>query len=392
MLGVVPDDFVQSNAGGRMTACDCPLSGYCERHKVNKTPHLLKLCRTDERYYRAWEEGRGIGQRASKAERDFQESRRQPPPPVCVHRGEVIGKASCGCAGSPEVYACSVHTYAMERKLKPGRVKVATEAEKKYVDVGYCSGCEQFEAAKPAAIYPAIETRNLIYHVYPAPGWLDAVHEIAQHLEAFNGRVLVALALDAGMGLLAARDEIRTLLQPDGILITPNDPNLREAATFRRLLESILSDSPTDATFYAHTKGITTADGACGAMKWRRVMTDNLLGRWGDAMGHLRRYPFVGTHKMIWPVGQASPFPTRLTPAHSWMHAGTFWWFRNDAVAAKYRPELIVPDRYGVEAFPAQMFPHHQAYSMFQPWEESEAAWPQRNPYDPAMYEADFSR
>jgi hypothetical protein len=280
----------------------------------------------------------------------------------------------------------------MERKLKPGRVKVATEGEKKYVDVGYCSGCEQFEAAKPAAIYPAIETRNLIYHVYPAPGWLDAVHEIAQHLEAFNGRVLVALALDAGMGLLAARDEIRTLLQPDEILITTNDPNLREAATFRRLLESILSDSPTEATFYAHTKAITTADSTTGAMKWRRVMTDNLLGRWGDAMGHLRRHPFVGTHKMIWPVGQASPFPTRLTPAYSWMHAGTFWWFRHDQVAAKYRPELIVPDRYGVEAFPAQMFPHHQAYSMFQPWEESEAAWPQRNPYDPAMYEADFSR
>jgi hypothetical protein len=202
----------------------------------------------------------------------------------------------------------------------------------------------------------------------------------------------VAIAVDAEMDTEAAREQVQAALQPDQVAIVPNDPTLREAATFRSLLESILSGSPTEATFYAHTKAITTADDACGAAKWRRAMTDNLLGRWDDAMGHLQRFAIVGTHKMIWPIGQASPFPTRLTPAYPWMHAGTFWWFRHDQVAAKYRPELIVPDRYGVEAFPAQMFPHHQAYSMFQPWEESEAAWPQRNPYDPAMYEADFSR
>ena len=392
MLGLVPDDPLQGDIGGRMTGCDCPLAGYCERHRVDKTPHLHRLCRTNQRYYAAWEEGRGIGQRMPKAEREFRESRRQPPPPVCVHRGEVVGKASCGCAGSPDVYACSIHTYAMERKLKPGRVKVATEAEKKYVNVGYCSDCEQFEQATAPAIYSAIETRNLIYHVYPAPGWLDAVREIAEHRSIFNGRVIVAVAVDAEMDAEAARDQVQATLQPDQIIIAPNDPMLREAATFRSLLESILSDSPTEATFYSHVKGITTAGSTTGAMKWRRVMTDNLLGRWGDAMGHLQRHPFVGTHKMIWPAGQSSPFPTRLTPAYPWMHAGTFWWFRHDQVASRYRPELIAADRYGVEAFPAQMFPHGMAYSMWQPWGEDESAWPQSNPYDPALYATDFSR
>jgi hypothetical protein len=280
----------------------------------------------------------------------------------------------------------------MERKLKPGRVKVATEAEKKYVDVGYCSDCEQFEQATAPAIYPAIETRNLIYHAYPKEGWLDAMREIAEHRSVFNGQVVVAIAVDAETDAEAARDQVRATLQPDQVIIAPNSPTLREAATFRALLESILSDCPTEATFYSHVKGITTAGSTTGAIKWRRVMTDNLLGRWGDAMGHLQRHPFVGTHKMIWPAGQASPFPTRLTPTHSWMHAGTFWWFRHDQVASRYRPEAIAADRYGVEAFPAQMLPHESAYSMWQPWEESEAAWPQSNPYDPALYATDFSR
>lgn len=375
-----------------MTGCNCPLSGYCERHKVDKTPHLFKLCRTNDRYFDAWEEGRGIGQRMPKAEREFRESRRQPAEPICVHKGEALGKVNCGCSGSSQVYQCSVHTYAMEHKLKPGRVRIIIDGVKQFVDVGYCAGCDDFEAAKPPAIYPAIETRNLIYHAYPKEGWLDAVREIATHREAFNGRVIVAVAVDAGMDAEAARTQVEDMLRPDQVVIMSNDPKLREAATFRTLIESILSDSPTEATFYAHSKGNTTADGACGAAKWRRAMVDNLLGRWGDAMEHLRRYPFVGTHKMIWPADQASPFPTRLAPAFPWMHAGTFWWFRHDQISAKYQPEMITPDRYGVEAFPAQLFPHQAAYSMWQPWEENESAWPQRNPYDPRLYETDFSR
>jgi hypothetical protein len=44
--------------------CDCDIlhGGYCERHGVEKSPHLVRLCRTNERYYLAWEEGRGPGQ------------------------------------------------------------------------------------------------------------------------------------------------------------------------------------------------------------------------------------------------------------------------------------------------------------------------------------------
>jgi hypothetical protein len=372
-----------------MTGCDCPLAGYCERHGVNKTPHLLHLCRTNDRYYDSWEEGRGIGQKAAKAGREFRAIRRQPPP-LCVHRGAEIGKADCGCSGSPKVYECSVHTYAMEHKLKPGKVTFVTKDGKQASDMGYCFACENFEGSQVA--FPAIETRNLIYHIYPHGDWLDAMSEIAQYREAFNGQVVVAIAFDPGMDLMGVQSQVKDILQPGRIIVAENDSRLREAATFKPLIESVLNNSATEATFYAHSKGNTTADGFGGAVKWRRVMVANLLGRLGDAMGHLTRHPFVGTHKLIWPADQAAPFPTQLAPAYSWMHAGTFWWFRHDQVAAKYSPDLIADDRYGAEAFPAQMFPHEMAYSMWQPWAESESAWPQHNPYDQVLYDTDYSQ
>ena len=45
-----------------MTNCECPVAGYCARHSVEKTGHLLHLCRTRQDFFDAWESGRGPGQ------------------------------------------------------------------------------------------------------------------------------------------------------------------------------------------------------------------------------------------------------------------------------------------------------------------------------------------
>lgn len=42
--------------------CICSVSGFCEKHKVNKGKHWLKLCQTEDEYYQAWENGIGPGQ------------------------------------------------------------------------------------------------------------------------------------------------------------------------------------------------------------------------------------------------------------------------------------------------------------------------------------------
>lgn len=146
-----------------MTACSCPLagSGFCERHGVHKSPHLVHLCKTDERYYAAWEEGRGIGQNAKPVDRR-EPIRRSLAKPTCLHRGDVLGKADCGCSGSPVVYHCSIHTYAMEHKLKPGKVTFTADGVKQSVDVEYCFGCEQFELTPPG---------DLVQHLITFDDW-----------------------------------------------------------------------------------------------------------------------------------------------------------------------------------------------------------------------------
>jgi len=42
--------------------CECPIAGFCDRHKVNKGEHWRKLCQTDEKYRQAWDDNTGPGQ------------------------------------------------------------------------------------------------------------------------------------------------------------------------------------------------------------------------------------------------------------------------------------------------------------------------------------------
>jgi hypothetical protein len=50
-----------------MTGCQCHGPGYCERHGVNKTKTWFALCKTSEKYFSAWEQGKGPGQKFGKS-------------------------------------------------------------------------------------------------------------------------------------------------------------------------------------------------------------------------------------------------------------------------------------------------------------------------------------
>lgn len=61
-----------------MTNCECPLAGYCKRHKVSKPSGWHSLCQTRESYYAAWEAGRGPGQAGRNPRQEIRSLKRQP--------------------------------------------------------------------------------------------------------------------------------------------------------------------------------------------------------------------------------------------------------------------------------------------------------------------------
>lgn len=74
--------------------CTCPLAGYCERHKINKGETWHLLCQTNRKYFEAWEQGYGPGQRPPEGDRAIQPNDIHPNAWVVIHArlGEAIGK------------------------------------------------------------------------------------------------------------------------------------------------------------------------------------------------------------------------------------------------------------------------------------------------------------
>lgn len=51
------------------TACECPMAQFCNRHGINKSAHLHKLCQTNEKYFEMWESCKGPGQHGIDCEK-----------------------------------------------------------------------------------------------------------------------------------------------------------------------------------------------------------------------------------------------------------------------------------------------------------------------------------
>jgi hypothetical protein len=62
-------------AANIVAPCECPMAGWCERHKVAKGKTWHGLCRTSESYRKAWDEGRGPGQTPMVEDREERRER-----------------------------------------------------------------------------------------------------------------------------------------------------------------------------------------------------------------------------------------------------------------------------------------------------------------------------
>lgn len=211
-----------------------------------------------------------------------------------------------------------------------------------------------------------ITKRNLLYHVTPFASndiWLRNIRQIVKRIDLFNGRRVIAVATGDG---LASPDEIRTAFGSQDVEIVPhpNSRELRENATFLKLLEQVASTDPGEATFYAHAKGVAKdihcSGDPLGSRYWRNAMYHELLDGWERIAELLEEYPVVGSHRRhhprhptIYPDGQSSS---------DWHFGGTFFWLRNRDVFASDRwREVWQPTGWGAEAWVGRMFSFDQS-------------------------------
>lgn len=243
----------------------------------------------------------------------------------------------------------------------------------------------------PKPPFPPILTRNLIYHVYPRadnPACLANLLQIRKRLHLFNGKKIFALARHQGEIPPAT---IRQLLGPSCTFLEfPNDPRLRDTATFLPLLRTVRSTDPTEATFYAHTKGSSPHIFLCERLAlatqyWRNAMYHNLLDLAAQVRQTLLAHPCVGTwlfdHTRT-PRG-AMTSPTGWTHG-TWHYPGTFFWFRNDCFFANPDWAAVGDDPWANEMHLGGIFHAHHAHALL--WRGPPDRPTTPNLYDPATY------
>lgn len=235
--------------------------------------------------------------------------------------------------------------------------------------------------------------RSLLYHCCPLKSnvlWYRNLQQLLRRAHVFNWRMSMAVARDHNCFPMEVVQRALLELWPDSLhriqlYAVNNDRRLREVKSFRMLLESVESRDPRNAVFYAHTKGNSTYDDVRGATYWRNTMYSKLLDEADTCIEYLRQgYAAVGCNKVIWPKGRRPPYPSMLMHGN-WMFAGTFFWFRSDAVYSSEKWRKIPDDRYGAEAWLSGLLEPQDCKSVFQPWRADQ--YPPPSPYDPRLYE-----
>lgn len=122
--------------------CDCPLSGFCERHQKFKGPTMHRLCQTRDDYRAKWD--RDVGLLPPKPEAPDKPPRKPCPPKdslACIYRGEQIGLVeNCGCShGEVPIFVCH-HPEIPQREVLLRSVGKRPHTEP-YQSYPVCRGC-----------------------------------------------------------------------------------------------------------------------------------------------------------------------------------------------------------------------------------------------------------
>lgn len=197
-----------------------------------------------------------------------------------------------------------------------------------------------------------IEVRNLCYHVYPKGdmAWWN-LEQLLRHIDLFNGKRVACIATGSGLDIGRATD----ILAPyDFTILFRKNCQLYDSVGIMDMLGAVQSVSPNEATFVAHTKGASRANGK----DWAAYMYDQCLGNSEEAMEALKDYACAGTMIQL-----QLPDPPIFRHKCPWHYSGSFYWLRHDATFS--RDWRINPlDRYFIEAFPGMLFESFEAYNI----------------------------
>jgi len=225
----------------------------------------------------------------------------------------------------------------------------------------------------PVPPFEPITTRNLIYHIYPhkqSLTWLNNLLQLRAHWSIFNGRHIIAVA--QGQDLWSPEHVASKLPNTCRILPLPNDPRLREAASFPLLLNTIKNASGNQATFFAHTKGADEnrpqdSPQREAIIAWRTTMYKELLSRPHQLAKLFESYAAIGCFKIDYShipgYEMLSPTGARIG---NWHFAGAFFWFRHDAVFRNPAWTNIPDDPYAAEMWIGQVIESHLSHTVYQ--------------------------
>lgn len=231
-------------------------------------------------------------------------------------------------------------------------------------------------AQSAPVIYPPPGRRHLLYHLLPVRGaWRGNVNQLLKRITLFDGIRVVAVmtATDipyrpTGLDPDPARrplelddpEVVESALAGHGIEVVrvPNDPNLREVASYEVLFERLKAVyRPGDVALWAHAKGTTRHPGH-PAERWTAVLYAAMLDYWPVVEEVLLRHPLAGCFKKYghgWNKSQSSS---------DWHYSGSWFWVRCDEFFVRDWRKI---DRFwsGVEPLPSQHFADSEAGIVF---------------------------
>jgi hypothetical protein len=240
---------------------------------------------------------------------------------------------------------------------------------------------------------PPITRLNLVYHVtpimHPENVWQWNVGELLKRIHIFNGRRIITVATPTAA-------DARAMDRPETVIdafaghevefrFAENDPRLREAPHFLPALREIASTNPSEAVFYAHTKGVSHRD-QLAVRAWTAAMYHHNLDRIDEVQQLLPCWPCVGIAKRhgnfeYLRLGlHRKEWTYRRRPWHGWHFSGTFWWVRHDKLFSCIDWDKIDMHAYAVEAYLANFFKSEEAASLA--YNEID------DPYDPLSWRA----